>query len=392
MTHTVAVFFGGKSTEHDVSIVTALASIIKPLELTKKYRVVPVYISKTGEWYSDNKLKNISLYSSGAIDQLIKKSAPLSVSFRDGLVFIKKTALGRTVEQRIDIAFPALHGTYGEDGSLMGVLRMAGIPFVGCDLEASVVSMNKLLAHEVVSAAGIPSHPYKGVIKQDFITNQASVLQQLSALTYPLFVKPVHLGSSIGITKVANVTGLVEALTVAFHYDEQAIVEEAIPHLIEVTVPVMGPAHTPKPGLVERPIVTQDTVFDFTTKYLSGGKGRKGSAGAKAQGKGAQGYSELPAVLSGTLYAECENLAKQVYSAVGCSGIARIDLLIDSKANVVYFNEINPLPGSLYDHNWRAAGIAPVDLVNTLIEYAVQRAEQQSGLTTNFSTNFLQQF
>lgn len=386
---TIAVFFGGKSTEHDVSIVTALVSVIKPLELTGVYNVIPVYIAKNGSWYSDEKFKDITLYSSGKISTFLEKIEPISVKFDDGLIIIKKGKFGSKIETHVAVAFPAMHGMNGEDGSLMGVLRMSGVPFVGCDLEASVIAMNKLLAHQVLTMTGVDSHPYEGVTKDEFVNHSEQMHDRLSSLSYPLFVKPVHLGSSIGITKITQRESLDEALEVAFSYDTVVIVEQAVPNLVEVTVPVMGPSNSPIAGLVERPLMTHDGVFDFETKYISGAKGGKKMGGKM---KGSQGYSELPAKLDGDLYDQAVNLAKKVYVTTGCSGIARVDLLIDNETKQVYFNEINPLPGGLYDHNWRAAGMSSVELVTKLVGYAEQRAIEQQTVNTTFSTNFLQQF
>lgn len=384
---TIAVIFGSKSTEHDVSIVTAISSIIKPLRLTRAYNVLPIYISKEGAWYADEKLGDIALYSSGKISTFLKNTRPVQLDFTNGFAVIKPSRYGKSRRIAIDVAFPATHGTYGEDGSLMGLLRMAGVPFVGCDMEASVIAMNKLLSHQSVEAAGVKSHPYVGLSKYAFVNNQAAVLKSLQELKYPVFVKPVHLGSSIGITKVDSEDQIVAALELAFSYDDTAIVEEAIPNLIEVTIPVIGPADSPKVALVERPLFTSDETFDFDKKYMQQGKG-----GKSGKSSGSQGYSELPAKLDKALYSQAESLAKTVYTAIGCSGLARIDLLINSKTDEVFFNEINPLPGSLYAHNWRAAGVSNVDLVNELIGYAEKRAAEQSATATTFDTNFLKQF
>jgi len=378
MKKTVAVFFGGRSTEHDISIITAISSVIKPLELTKKYTVVPVYITKSGKWVSDNKLKDIALYRSKKIDEFTAKAKAVPVILDGGL------KLGK---QRIDVAFPAMHGSYGEDGSLMGFLRMAGIPFVGSDMDASVIAMDKVLTKQVVSANGIPTSAFYTFSKQQFVDGSAKILKDItSKLHYPLFVKPSHLGSSIGITKVKNDEELQNAIEVAAYYDTKIIVEEAVNNLIEVTVPIIG-NNVLTPALVERPLSKNDGVFDFDTKYINGG-GKKG--GAKQAG--AQGYSELPAKLPGNLYDVSVKTAEAVYKAIGASGIARVDLLIDSKANVVYFNEVNPLPGDLYRHNWRAAGVASTELVTRLVEFAEQRFEQQQKQQTTFDSSFLQQF
>jgi len=166
MKKTIAVFFGGRSTEHDISIITALSSVIKPLELTKKYIVVPVYITKDGQWFSDEKLKDIRLFRGQAIDDFCAKAKPVAVVF-DGGMILRKSGL-RNKDIRVDIAFPAMHGPYGEDGSLMGLLRMAGIPFVGSDMPASVIAMDKVLAKQAAQANDIPTSKFVFFSKAEF--------------------------------------------------------------------------------------------------------------------------------------------------------------------------------------------------------------------------------
>lgn len=382
MKKTIAVFFGGVSPEHDISIVTAIASVIKPLELIGDYTVIPIYITKKGVWYSDPALKDIATFQSGKIAELCDKLKPVTVAFDGGLSIV--TGGLRSKKTSIDIAFPAMHGGNGEDGSLMGLLRMANIPFVGCDMPASVIAMDKLLAKQVAEANDIPVAKYEYLYGHTFAQKSEEILDGLEAsLAYPLFVKPTHLGSSIGITRATDRSQLQEAIEVAAYYDDKIIVEEAVPNLIEVTVPIIGNNETTV-ALVERPLAKEE-FFDFDSKYMSGGK----KGGSK---QGAQGYSELPAELPGTLYDDAVNTALAVYRAVECEGMARIDLLIDSKASVVFFNEINPLPGSLYAHNWRAAGMSNVDLVKKLIGFANERHEKQQKLQKTFSTNYLKQF
>lgn len=385
---TIAVIFGGRSAEHDVSIVTALASVIKPLELTRKYRVEAVYISKDGTWYWDKKLKDIKLFTSGEIEGFLRRTKPAAVRFDGGMTLVKGSGIGgRTQTRRIDVVFPAMHGTYGEDGALMGLLDMAGIPYVGCDLASAAIAMDKVLAKQVASASGIPVTKFLAFSKPDLENDtNAAVKNIVKTLSYPLFVKPAHLGSSIGISRAANEKELRNALEVAIHYDDRIIVEEAVQNLIEVTLPVMG-NDRPQPALLERPLTQAEDFFDFDTKYMQGG-GKKAGKGAK----GAQGYSQLPADLPKKLYEKAEKVGLDTYKALGCSGIARIDMLIDSKAGTVYFNEANPLPGSLYAHNWNKAGVSNVDLVQKLVDFARDRHAQRQALTTTFSTNYLQQF
>jgi D-alanine-D-alanine ligase len=383
---TIAVIFGGRSAEHDVSIVTALASIIKPLELTKKYRIEAVYIAKDGAWYWDEKLKDISLFTSGHIKEYLHKASPASVEFSGGMTLVKSSGIaGRKTARKIDLVFPAMHGTYGEDGALMGLLDMAGVAYVGCGLSAAAVAMDKTLAKEVAVANNIPVSKFLTFSKADLEREPQKALGAITkALTYPLFVKPAHLGSSIGISRVKADTELRNALEVAAHYDDKIIVEEEVSNLIEVTLPVIGNEQL-TPAYLEQPLTKPEDFFDFDTKYMQGGKKGKGKAGA-------QGYSTLPADLPKELYDKAEETGLRVYKALGCAGIARIDMLIDSKAKKVYFNEANPLPGDLYAHNWRATGISNVELVQQLIALAKDRFSARQALTTAFTTNYLQQF
>lgn len=381
---TVAVIFGGKSTEHDISIITAIAAVIKPLELSHQFNVVPVYIAKDGKWYSDKKLSDVAMYRNKTIDEFCTRTKPVTIQFNNGMV-LEKPGLKRE-KIRVDIAFPAMHGTYGEDGSLMGLLRMAGIPFVGCDMQASVVAMDKVLAKQVAEANKILVPKYHYLYGKDFAEKSKTILDGLEkSLKYPLFVKPTHLGSSIGITRVTNRHELQNAIEVAAYYDDKVLVEEGVNNLIEVTVPIIG-NEVLEPALVERPLVADGETFDFDTKYMSGGKKTGGGK------QGAQGYSEIPAKLPKKLYDEAIETAQNMYRAAECEGIARIDLLIDEKTGQVYVNEINPLPGSLYAHNWRAAGTSGVDLVTKLVELAEERFSKQQKLQQTFSTNFLKQF
>lgn len=383
---TVAVIFGGRSTEHDVSIITAIASIIKPLELTKQYRVEPVYIAKDGSWYWDERLKDIELYQSGEIEDLMRKAPKIHLLFDNGLTLVKSSQFaGRKMYRKIDIVFPAMHGTHGEDGELMGLLQMANVPFVGCDMASSAVAMDKVMAKQVAESEGvIESTPWTWFYSRDLSANHKQVLESIKKLKYPLFVKPAHLGSSIGISQVEKESELVNALEVAVHYDDKVIVEQAVDNLVEVTLPILGNNEL-TPALLERPLTKPEDFFDFDTKYMQGGKKGKGKAGA-------QGYSELPANLPKGLYQKAEQTGLNVYRALGCSGISRVDMLIDSKTEKVYFNEVNPLPGDLYAHNWAKAGISNVELVQKLVSLAEERWQAKQKLTTSFSTNYLKQF
>lgn len=388
---TIAVIFGSRSAEHDISIITALSAIIKPLEATKQYDVQAVYIAKDGSWYWDEKLKDIRLYQSGEIEDFMRKSAKTQLQFDGGLTLVKSSQFaGRKQYKKIDVVFPATHGTHGEDGELMGLLEMANVPYVGCGVTASAIAMDKVFAKLLAEAQGVKTPKMVYFLKTDY-TNDIEKIHEFikKKLSYPLFVKPARLGSSIGITKVDSEKELVNAIEVALHYDDKILVEEGVQNLIEVTVPIMGNQEL-YPAMVEQPLSKESGVFDFDTKYMNQGKDRGKKMG---NGKsGAQGYSKIPAEITDELYEESLSVAQKVYRAVGCEGTARIDLLIDNESKQVYFNEINPLPGSLYSHNWRAAGISNIELVSRLISFAEERWSAKQKLTTSFTTNFLKQF
>jgi D-alanine-D-alanine ligase len=381
MKKTVAVFFGGKSTEHDISIISALVAVMKPLALLG-CEVVPVYITRQGEYFSGEALKKIESYRKENLGRVLTTGNRVTFDLSDGL-----TVMGgglRRWRKKIDVVFPVMHGTFGEDGSLMGLLRMAGVAFVGCDMEASVVAMDKVLAKRVAESNGILTPKYLAFLKSETVEEMMKAVK--AKLEYPVFVKPPHLGSSIGVSRVENDGELRNAIEVALYYDEAVLVEEAVGNLIEVTLPIVGGGADLELGLLERPLAKG--TFDFEAKYLRGGK----KGGQKAGVKGAQGYSELPAKLSKDLYAKAEAMGRAIFGAFGLFGIARVDMLIDGKAGRVYFNEVNPMPGSLYAHNFAAKGVSNTQLVERLLQLAVERHEAEKKVNHAFDSSFLEQF
>jgi len=375
MKKSIAVIFGGRSAEHDVSIITAHLPIIQSLLASGQFEVWPVYITTEGTWYCDQKLNEISFFQAPDVAENLKKLKPVEVNFTNGLTLIWPGLRPKTVS--IDVAFPAMHETYGEDGSLMGLLRLANIPFVGCDLEASVIAMDKVLLKQVTEPLGIPSVPYVWFTTKMWQEKAPELRKEITKLSYPLFVKPVHLGSSIGITKVEKEGELENAIEVALHYDTKVIVEEGVTNLIEVTLPIIGNDEL-ELAYVEQPLAE---FFDFDKKYMDGGKGKTSGAGS--------GYSAIPARISDELIHEVEELGKRTYKAIGASGISRIDFLINGKTNKVYVNEVNTLPGILYHHNWRQKGVSGVELVTKLIRFAEERFATQKALAFTFRSDVL---
>lgn len=378
MKKNIAVIFGGQSAEHDVSIITAHKPIIASLLASGQFNVWPIYIAKDGSWYCDQLMNEMKYFQQDDLEEKISKLKKVRILFDQGLKVIWPGFSARTVA--IDLVFPAMHGTFGEDGSLMGILRMANVPFVGCDMSASAVAMDKVFTKQVIAAEGIPIVPYVWFTKTDWQKDQSVWSDKIAKLKYPLFVKPVHLGSSIGITKVKKLDELANALEVAFHYDDKVLVEEGVENLIEVTLPVLGNDDL-QLAAIERPL-NKTEFFDFNDKYLSGGK-KTGGASSR--------YSELPANIDPNLAAQVQDFGRQTYKTLGCTGTARIDFLIDSASGQVYVNEVNTLPGSLYDHNWKSVGVSNLDLVMKLVQLAEERFASRQNITYSFNSTILKQ-
>ncbi len=376
MKKNIAVFFGGRSAEHDVSILTAYIPIIQSLLATGKFNVWPVYITKDGSWYADQDMNDFSYFKKDDSKFRLAKQKKVQISFDKGLKIIKPGIKQKVIE--IDIAFPAMHGTFGEDGSLMGLLRMANIPFVGCDLFASAVAMDKVLTKQVAAAEGIPVVPYVWFTKNSWQKEKDSWKEKISKLKWPVFVKPVHLGSSIAITKVKEKNELENAIEIAFHYDDKILVEEGIENLIEVTLPIMGNEEL-RLGGIERAL-NETEFLNFDDKYFSGGKKTE---------KVYHQSSEIPAKIDKELADQVESLGKKTYHILGCSGISRIDFLIDSVEKKVYMNEVNTLPGILYCLNWRKMGLSYIDLVTKLIDLAEERFQERKDITYTFDSDVL---
>jgi D-alanine-D-alanine ligase len=376
----IAVIFGGKSAEHDVSIITGHMPIIDTLLASGKYDVWPVYISKDGRWYCDKRMNDLKFFKNIGYEQEIKGWKTIDLSVGDGLTIKWPGFFGKS--QKIDVVFPAMHGTYGEDGALMGLLNMAGVPYVGCDVAASAVAMDKVLTKQVLAAEGVTIVPYVWFTKDAWQEDSHDIRNQIMMLKWPLFVKPVHLGSSIGIAKAKNNPEIEQAIEVALHYDDKVLIEESIEPLIEVTLPIMGNDKITFAN-VERPL-NKTELFDFSDKYLQGGKKGGGKGGVNSQ------YSEIPAQIGDEMTARVKKMGEKVYRTLGCSGIARVDFLIRGETSEIFVNEVNTLPGSLYHHNWKKAGVSNMDLVLGLVDLAFDRFAKQKATTYTFGSDILQ--
>jgi D-alanine-D-alanine ligase len=377
----IAVIFGGKSAEHDVSIITAHIPIIDSLLAIGEYNIYPIYISKEGVWYSDQRMLNISFFKEKNYINKLNNKNKISLNLNNGLEFFYDNFFAKKV--KIDLVFPAMHGTFGEDGSLMGLLRMANVAFVGCDIFASTIAMDKVTTKQIVSSEGLPITKYFWFTREEFNVNKDVIFNKIKLLNFPLFVKPVHLGSSIGITKVKNGEELVNAIEVALFYDDKILVEEGVENLIEVTLPIIGNENLILGG-VEKALNKTD-FFDFEEKYLSGGgKKQNNNIGVN------NSYSEIPAKIDGEFLNKVKEYGVKVYQVLGCSGIARIDFLINGKTKEVFVNEVNTLPGSLYAHNFKKMGITNIELVQKLIGFAEEKFIRSKESKITFESKILE--
>lgn len=369
---TVMVVYGGVSPEHDVAIVTAL-QVMHALK-EADFDVMPVYVSKSGNWYlGGESFMNPETYKD--TQSLIRKGKWVVWSADPSLGLLEKTwwGFGPTVKQP-DVVFPVIHGRGGEDGTLQGLLEMGEIPYVGCSVTASAIKIDKYLAKKIAQSLGIKTLKDRLVMKGEKLTPA-----EKKAIKYPVMVKPVGLGSSIGLTRVTKQKDLDDALEVAFCYDQRVIIEEALDDFSEVNISVLG--NNPyKVSVTEEPKST-GKVLSFSDKYEGQGK-TKGMAGSKRL---------IPANQSAKLIKEIEENAMNYFRAVGGKGIARVDFMV-SKKGEVYFNEINTMPGSLAFYLWKESGVSFPQLVKKLVDLAIEEKEQKTNLVRVYGSNILSGF
>ena len=374
---TIGVFFGSRAPEHDVSIVTGQLIISGLKELG--YKVIPVYITKKGEWLIDNKLSAIETFRKGKID--VGKWANYNLDLdasKEKLVFRKKGVFGKEIT--VDIVFPAFHGQNGEDGTFQGLCEMLNVPYVGCDTTASAVAMDKILTKLLYVAQKIPTTKFVQVTSKAWEENRSSILKEIKNLKMPLIIKPTRLGSSIGISKATNTKELEFAIEVALHYDPKVVVEEVVENLMDITCCVIG-NDDPIPSLLQESVFQSD-FFSYEDKYIKEGGAQLGRA---------QQSLVIPARLDEKTTKEIRAAAIEIYRLIGCSGIARVDFLFDKKAKRWFANEINTLPGTLYHHLWKKSGLEFGELLKRLIGYAEEKFRVKKNITYTFESSILTQ-
>ncbi|MFQ3537189.1 MAG: D-alanine--D-alanine ligase family protein [Aggregatilineales bacterium] len=375
---TVGVIFGGRSVEHDVSIVTA-QQIMHALE-PAKYEVIPIYITRSGAWLTGPSLSDIKTFQIEKIEELIgvRETLISPMPAHHGMITPPLAGyLARNALKRLDVAFPAVHGSHGEDGTLQGLLELADIPYVGCGVLASALANDKAMTKALLSAHGLPI--VEGILIQraEWQSQRAAVLERLEGIGYPLFVKPNTLGSSIGISRPADAKAAATALDIAFGLDRAVIVEKALEGAIEVNCALLGNAAV-RASQLEQPISFEE-FLTYEEKYLRGGA-TKGMKGAERK---------IPAPLPAPLTEHIRALAVQAFKAIGGRGTARVDFLL--KGEQPYVNEINTMPGSLAFYLWQAEGMTPSQVVDELIGLALESYKEKARTIYDHKTGLIAQ-
>ena len=384
----LAVLFGGKSVEHEISIISAVQAM--RYINREKYDVIPVYITKANEMYYGADLVEIKEYSN--LKALLKKCSKVTFSIENGKTYLVKTEtklFEKKVVSLIDIAFPIVHGTNCEDGTLHGYLKMMNLPLVGCDITASAIGMDKYYMKTVFKDNGIPVLDCRCFTAKDYDTSAEELIGQIEeSIGYPVIVKPVNLGSSVGISKASDREELEEALANAFNFASKILVERAVESLKEINCSVLGDVDDAKASECEEPI-NSDKILSYEDKYTSGSKG--GAKGTKGGSKGmASLQRKIPADITPEQREIIREMAVKAFKCLGCNGIVRIDFMIEMKTGEIFLNEINTIPGSLSFYLWEPLGIKYSQLLDEMISIALKRAREQSEISYAFDTNVLE--
>ena len=450
----VGLFFGGKSVEHEVSVISAI-QVASAMD-TGKYEIIPVYITKDNEMYTGADLLIPGNYRD--LPSLMARCARVTLTRDGGKVFVTGRAgksfaglFARRLRYQLDVAFPVVHGTNVEDGSLQGFLQLHDLPYVGCDVGASASGMDKWTAKCLMLYAGLPVLPGYCLRSASYYDAPEEAIRAIEAFHgYPLIIKPVNLGSSVGVNAARDRDELVEGIELAASFSERLLIEPMVTPLREINCAVLGDGDMTEASECEEPLTTGE-ILSYADKYLRGGSGKSGTGGKSGAGRksgalakygapaksggsakygesvmtgagtvalepaagdadragsgdrdtaakvsltgGAKGMESamrvLPAVLERSMEDEIKLLARKAFSALNCSGVARVDFLVDTDSEKVYINEINTIPGSLSFYLWEAGGKSFGQLTDELIQLAFKRHRTQSGLIWSNSANLL---
>jgi len=369
----VGVIFGGRSAEHEVSLVSA-SSVMNALD-KEKYEVIPIGITKEGKWISSLNAVQLLKSGKGFKDQL--ENILLPDPTKKNLVEIhhqsdvKNPQSAFRTPKSIDVIFPVLHGSYGEDGTIQGLFELAGIPYVGAGVLGSSVGMDKVIAKQLFEQNNIPVAPYVWFLSSDYnAQSEKNILEVEKKLGYPCFVKPANSGSSVGISKAHTRKELIESIELAAQYDRKILIEKSIEQGREIEVSVLG-NDTPLASIPGE-IISSNEFYDYDAKYVDG-----------------KSRDDIPAKLPKHIIKKIQTLAVKGFKALDCAGMARVDFLVTKRTNKIYINEINTIPGftsiSMYPKLWEASGISYSELLDRLISLAIERHQERQSLKTGYT-------
>lgn len=373
----IAVFFGGRSTEHEISVISANQAMAAMD--TEKYNIIPVYISKQGHWYTGDALRDVKNYRN--IPELLKQCTEVYMKpvFGDyNLYTSRKKLFGTDVIATLDAAIPVLHGSNGEDGIFEGVLETIGIPYAGCNTLSSANGMDKITMKMILSADGIPVVDYVWFTDKQWFARRDELIGKVEEkLGYPVIVKPANLGSSVGIGRADNREQLMERVDDARRYSARIIVEDLVENLQEINCSVLGDCDEYETSVLEEPIKSGE-ILSYTDKYMGGSKDNRGMHASKKR---------IPADLPADETERIRFLAGETFRVLSCHGVSRVDVMIDAKTRQIYVNEINTIPGSLSFYLWEAAGIKFDELMDRLVRLALKRKRDQASKTVSYDSN-----
>ncbi len=375
----IAVLFGGQSVEHEVSVITAIQalSVIKKME---GYRAIPIYVSKNGAFYVGEGLDQIENYKN--IPKLLKKCArvdivPSDTEYAARLMPLEAKNKDVITVERIDVVFPIIHGTGGEDGTLQGKLDLIGLPYIGCGTVAAAITMDKTITKSVLNSYDIPQLDSRWFYSDTIYKSPEEVIEEcVKHLKFPMIVKPADVGSSVGVTTAKNKSELAESLEFSAQFSSKVIVEYKLENHMELNISVLGDRYEQRLSVIERPL-SQNEFLTYEDKYVGG---EKGMSAAKR---------EIPADISDALKHQVEEIARKSFLLLDCAGVVRIDFLVDRETLKPYLCELNTIPGSLSFYLWEATDLSFDEMIKELLRVAYRNHRAKHGIVRSVSTNLL---
>lgn len=378
----VGVIFGGKSVEHEVSIISGIQAINNMDK--EKYDIVPIYLTKENNMYVGELVKEVKNFKN--IKNVIENSQRVIMVNNEGRVDLIKYPMkkfGNNLYDSIDVVLPVVHGTNVEDGALQGFLKTLDIPFAGCDVLSSAIGMDKYVMKTVLKDNNIPVLDCLRINDFEYINDNDEVVNRiLNKIALPVIVKPINLGSSVGIKVAKTKDELVEAIEYAFNFAKQILVERVISNLKEINCSVLGNIKECKASECEEPLGA-GVILSYEDKYISNKSKSGASKGMTSLGR------KLPADIPEDTKKKIQDYAEATFKALNCNGVVRIDFMIDMDTDEVYVNEINTIPGSLAFYLWEASGLKYKEMLSRLIELSLTRKREEGNLSFSYDTKIL---